>query len=128
MQHFLHGRKFVSKGNGISEPVPEEPRRGFQSAIKSLKPLSGQTKPLRPISAVKPAETPSADTAGGGGLPGDPVPGPEQDPQLEVSPTDETSKKQPRVEVEEIDGVVQKIIVTCSCGDRIELICEYPES
>jgi hypothetical protein len=30
-----------------------------------------------------------------------------------------------KVETVEVDGVIQKIIVTCSCGERIEVHCGY---
>lgn len=34
---------------------------------------------------------------------------------------------EPRVEVVEEDGVVKRIKVTCSCGEVIELDCDYGE-
>lgn len=30
-----------------------------------------------------------------------------------------------KVETVEVDGVVQKIIITCGCGERIEVHCGY---
>jgi hypothetical protein len=30
-----------------------------------------------------------------------------------------------KIETVEVDGVVQKIIVTCSCGEKIEVHCGY---
>ncbi len=32
---------------------------------------------------------------------------------------------EPKVELVAEDGVVSKIVVTCTCGQRIELMCEY---
>lgn len=29
------------------------------------------------------------------------------------------------IEAVEVDGVVEKIIVTCACGERIEVFCGY---
>lgn len=43
--------------------------------------------------------------------------------QSELPPAKPHGEK--KVETVEVGGVVQKIIVTCSCGERIEVFCGY---
>ena len=38
---------------------------------------------------------------------------------------EEPKQDEPRVEVISQDGVVKKILITCSCGQKIELQCNY---
>jgi hypothetical protein len=41
------------------------------------------------------------------------------------SPVPERGHGEKQIETVEVDGVVQKIIVTCGCGERIEVHCGY---
>lgn len=35
------------------------------------------------------------------------------------------AKAQPRIELVREDGVVRAIDITCSCGEKIRVVCEY---
>lgn len=39
------------------------------------------------------------------------------------APTD-----QPTITLEKVDGVVQSIVVTCKCGEKIKIDCQYSGS
>jgi hypothetical protein len=47
---------------------------------------------------------------------------PKLTPSLPAPKREHAEKK---IETVEVDGVVQKIIVTCGCGERIEIHCGY---
>ena len=42
-----------------------------------------------------------------------------------AAPVDRREHAQKKIETVEVDGVVQKIVVTCGCGERIEVHCGY---
>jgi hypothetical protein len=42
-----------------------------------------------------------------------------------TSPAPKHVHGEKKIETVEIDGIVQKIIVTCSCGEKIEVHCGY---
>jgi len=44
-------------------------------------------------------------------------------PAASSAPAREHGEK--KIETEEVGGVVQKIIITCGCGERIEVHCGY---
>lgn len=41
------------------------------------------------------------------------------------SPTGNEAAHSPKVEVVSEDGRVNRIVITCVCGQRTELVCEY---
>jgi hypothetical protein len=42
-----------------------------------------------------------------------------------TSPTPKHVHGEKKIETVEVDGIVQKIIVTCGCGEKIEVHCGY---
>ncbi len=55
-------------------------------------------------------------------------PNEKENPLLSVQVTDEGLVHpggEPKIELIELDGSVERIVITCSCCKRIELQCEY---
>jgi hypothetical protein len=42
-----------------------------------------------------------------------------------MPPSSKRAHGEKKIETVEVDGIVQKIVVTCSCGEKIEVHCGY---
>ena len=49
-----------------------------------------------------------------------------RDPFFGASPPEHGEHGQPQVELVCAEGRVSRIVITCTCGQRTELDCEYP--
>ena len=106
MESFLAGRPTVAKlPSGGGKPA---------SAGEGFSPLCAH-RPARGGVARAPAVSGGGPEAPGAMLPKAAPPAPE--------PAAHTHKVS--VEVVRVDGAVQGIVVTCKCGERIELDCVY---
>lgn len=109
MESFLSGRAAVAK----LKPAEVRPASGTDG----FSPLFGKTAEQAIVASAAPA--PSAQP---------PTPDfPAAPPAVAVAPTVAVAPHAHKVSVEvvRVDGAVQGIIVTCRCGERIELDCVY---
>jgi hypothetical protein len=78
-------------------------RPGLETAQTTALPASSRTAPFQPLTTSRIAEL---------GAPG-------------RQPAEPARLTAPQVEVIEDAGQVRKIVVTCTCCERIEIECEY---
>jgi hypothetical protein len=91
----------------------------MQSYLEAAPNLNSEPAPVRPAApamSVLPVfgSVPQPAATGGGG-----------NVVAMPSATASSFRCEPRVEAIEANGMIQKIVVTCGCGERIEVHCGY---
>jgi len=73
----------------------------------------------------EPAERAGSSLPSFGQAPGEPMVSKPAASAAEARASKREPHREKKIETVEVDGVVQKIVVTCSCGETIEVHCGY---
>ncbi|MFN3191389.1 MAG: hypothetical protein ACE361_12780 [Aureliella sp.] len=45
---------------------------------------------------------------------------------VRIGPRNMTQEKKADIHVHKVDDRIESIVVTCACGEKITIVCEYP--